>query len=293
MELSWISKTRIFAVMALGALVIGVLNWPAAKPDDPAGLVSLQNLSVVQSLLLLVMAVGLGFVGFFMAWPYGCQIGLLAVPSGLAIWASRSASVSKTLALIPDMQARHDLFGSMRFESLYWLAVVYAGWGGVQLAKKLRPNPKLPILETLPEPPKIPHAFYGLGIIVSLLVGLFFLGIFAQDIPIPLKSGVVFTQPPARQLALGIFFAFGLAAFVVGHFFHLNYHCVMPTLALAYIFGSVSYAKTETLTAMAQILPNTILYALPIHLVSFGCLGAIWGHWASVRYHYWRTHELN
>jgi hypothetical protein len=296
MELSWVSKTRILLVMASGALVIGLLNWPAAKPADPSGLVSLSNLSVMQGLLLLAVATVLGFVGFFVAWPYGCEIGLLAAPSGLAIWALRSASVSKTLAVIPDVQARQDLFASMRFESLYWLAVVYAGWCGVQLARKLRPNPTLPILETLPKKQKTPVLYCGLAIVISLVVAQFLLSVFAQDIP--LDHGAILNQPPARQLALGIFMAFGVAAFLVGHFLRLNYHWVMPALALTYALSTLSFAKIETLTLMAQTapslcLPSTVLFALPIHIVSFGSLGAIWGHWASVRFDYWRTHELH
>ena len=295
MELSWISKTRILLVMALGAIVIGVLNWHAAKPDDPSGLVNLHNLSVIQGLFLFVIATMLGFVGYFIAWPYGCEIGFLAAPSGLAIWACRSASISKTLAVIPDVQSRQDLFTSMRFESLFWLAVVYAGWCGVQLAKKLRPNPTLPILETLPEPKKTPVIYNGLAIVVSLVVGQFLLSVFAQDIS---QTHGVLSQPPARQLALGIFMAFGVASFLVGHFLRLNYHWVMPALALTYVLSTLSFAKTETLTLMAQTspslcLPSTVLFALPIHIVSFGSLGAIWGHWASVRFDYWRTHELH
>jgi len=298
MELSWVSKIRIWLVMALGAVVIGVLDWSAIKPDDPVGLVNLHNLSAMHGALLLLIAAILGFIGFFLAWPYGCEIGLLAAPAGLAIWALRSASVSKTLALTPDIQARQDLFTSMRFESLYWLAVVYAGWGGVQLAKKLRPNPTLPILEALPTPPSIPKIYYGLGILISLVIGQFLLGVFAQDIPLHHGSTLALNQPPTPQLAFGVFMAFGVAAFVVGHFLHLNYHWVMPALALTYIFSSLSFTKTETLSEMALAypslcLPSTVLYALPIHIVSFGTLGAILGHWAAVRYNYWRTHELH
>lgn len=282
--------------MASGALVIGLLNWPAAKPADPAGLVTLSNLSVIQGFVLLVIATALGFVGFFLAWPYGCEIGLLAAPSGLAIWALRSASVSRTLALIPDVQARQELFTSMRFESLYWLAVVYAGWCGVQLARKLRPNPTLPILAILPKSQKTSLLYNGLAIVMSLVVVQFLLGVFAQDIP--LNHGAILSQPPARQLALGIFMAFGVAAFLVSHFLRVNYHWVAPALALTYLLSTLSFAKTETLTLMAQTgpslgLPSTILFALPIHIVSFGSLGAIWGHWASVRFDYWRTHELH
>ncbi|MCP4455531.1 MAG: hypothetical protein GY809_29075 [Planctomycetes bacterium] len=281
--------------MALGALIIGVLNWHAAKPEDPAGLVNLQNLSVIQGLLLLGLAAALGFAGYFIAWPYGCEIGLLAAPSGLAIWACRSASVSRTLAVIPDVHARQDLFASMRFEAIYWLAVVYAGWCGVRLAKKLRPNPTLPILETLPGPRQTPFLYNGLALVLSVVVGQFLVGVFAQDIP--LNHGAL-TQPPSRQLALGIFMAFGVAAFLVGHFLHLTYHWVMPALALTYGLSTLPFAKAETLTLMAQTspslcLPSTVLFALPIHIVAFGSLGAIWGHWASVRFDYWRAHELH
>lgn len=296
MELSWVSKIRIILVMALGGVVIGLLNWHAAKPDDPSGLVSLQNLSVFQGLLLLAIGAVLGFIGFFVAWPYGCEIGLLAAPSGLAIWALRSASISKTLALMPDVQARQDLFASMRFESLYWLAVVYAGWCGVQLARKVRPNPTLPILETLPKTERTPFIYKGLAIVVSLVVGTFLLSVFAQDIP--LNHGATLNQPPARQMALGIFLSFGVTAFLVGHFLRLDYHWVMPALVLAYLASSVAFTKTETLTHLSQTspslsLPSTILFALPIFIVSFGSLGAIWGHWASIRFHYWRVHELH
>lgn len=293
MELSWISKIRITVVMGLGCVVIGLLFWPAISPSDPAGLTTISNLSLFQGVLLLVVSAALGFVSYFLAWPYGCEIGLLAVPAGLALWGLRSGSVAQTLAVVAEPQARMELFHTMRFESLLWLVVVYAGWSGVQLAKKVRPNPMLPILKMVPKPGLVPKIHYGLACLVGLVVAQFLISVFAQDIPV---RGFM-TQPPVSQLFFGVFMAFAVAAFLVEHFLKLNYHWIMPALAFIYVFNDLAFVNDKHFTVLAEAapnlcLPNSGLFALPIQIVSFGFIGALVGYWTSIRYHYWRTHEL-
>lgn len=90
MELTWINKLRIAAVAALGIVVIGLLAWPLAAPADPLSPVRAWSISPFGTMTLLILAFGLGFAGYFVAWPHGREIGILAVPFGLMVWAGRS-----------------------------------------------------------------------------------------------------------------------------------------------------------------------------------------------------------
>src|SRR5512147_3222986 len=94
MELTWMNKLRLTAVAALGIVVLGILAWPLAAPVDPEAPVRAANLGPAGMITLLVLAFGLGFVSYFITWPHGREIGILAVPFGLMVWAGRSGPMS-------------------------------------------------------------------------------------------------------------------------------------------------------------------------------------------------------
>jgi len=116
MELTWINKLRIAAVAALGIVVIGILAWPLAAPVDPLLPVRAATIGLPGTLLLLVLALGIGFVGYFIAWPHGREIGILGVPFGLTIWAGRSGPMRALTQMWDDTAERTALVHSIRAE---------------------------------------------------------------------------------------------------------------------------------------------------------------------------------
>ncbi|UCC23404.1 MAG: hypothetical protein JSW23_04955, partial [Planctomycetota bacterium] len=80
-------KLRIAAAVGCGIVLIGILAWPLAAPPEPfwpvlvfAGVISLTDVIV-----LALLALAAGFVAYFLSWPYGREIAILAVPSGLTV----------------------------------------------------------------------------------------------------------------------------------------------------------------------------------------------------------------
>lgn len=296
MELSWLTKLRITLVMGLGVIVIGILGWSMAAPDDPMGLVRMSNMSVISQILLLLMALALGFVSYHIAWPYGFEIGILAVPAGLAVWGCRSGKITGVLQTFPTAMERQAVFIGLRWDAFYWLVVVLVGVVGASLAKRLRPSPPLPLKEVHAHP-KL-DAYFGsiLALLISLLVGQFLMNGFAQDIP--LAGTELASQPVMGQTAFAIMMAFGAGAYLVRHFLHLDYTWSVVSTALLCFVGSYVHTKLTLLTDLAAKYPavcfsNAVLSTLPIQMVAFGTIGAVIGYWLAIRYRYWRTHEFS
>jgi hypothetical protein len=152
MELTWPLKIRIAAAAAVGVVIIGILGWPYVKPFDPMGPVLLDNLTASGIMILLGSAVLVGFIANFVSWPFGPEIGILAVPAGLSVWACRTASVGAWVqqkATLPSQESQHiiatiakrqEIFNTMKWEPLFWLLVVLAGFGGVMLGQFIKPS---------------------------------------------------------------------------------------------------------------------------------------------------------
>ena len=119
MELSWSMKLRIAASMAAGVVLIGFLAWPLAAPPEPFSVVSLTAGSINGggAVVLAALALVSGFIGYYLSWPHGREIGILAVPAGLTIWAFRSG---KMVSLIRRTAAvnHSELFAALRWEPL-------------------------------------------------------------------------------------------------------------------------------------------------------------------------------
>ena len=71
MELTWINKVRIALVAGFAILVIGILAWPLAAPEDPVAPVRASNVPLGGTVVLLALAFSVGFAGYFIAWPHG------------------------------------------------------------------------------------------------------------------------------------------------------------------------------------------------------------------------------
>ena len=297
MELSWLMKMRIAAAVAAGVVLIGILAWPLAAPPEPSGTVSLLagTITHVAAVTLAVLAFLAGFIAYFLSWPYGREIGILAAPAGLAIWAIRSGSM---VSLIRRTAAARQpaLFAALKWEPLFWLAIVAAGFAGVLLAQKISPKPEPD--KTHQKSNSKPNIYLNviIALVASVLIAQLCISVFAQDVRIfDEKLGSVVAQPATGQIIYAVFVSFGLAAFVVKKFLNVSYIWPIIASALVTAFVIITYGKQDVLQHLSLRWPavffsHAVISILPVQMVALGTLGSIAGYWMAVRYNYWRKH---
>ena len=291
MELSWLMKLRITAAAAVGAALVYGAGWHLAGSPDRIG-----DMASGRAGPLVVLAFLAGLIGYFVSWPYGREIGILAAPSGLAVWAFRSGSMANLIQQNPTATQRQEFVGSLRFEPIFWLIVVAAGFAGVLLAQKIRPSLKLK--ETKEEPDSSPAKY--LNALVALagsgVIAQFCIKTCAQDIRMSDNGlGSVVAQPAVAQIAFAVLVSFGLAAFAVKKLLNVSY--IWPALASALVTAFAMHTYAKQVPYLAQAWPaaffnDAVASVLPVQMVAFGALGSVAGYWMAVRYDYWRKHEI-
>lgn len=294
MELSWLTKLRIVAVLALGCMGLGIAAWPLVAPADPLGAVSASNLHMAETIELIGLSALIGFAAYFVGWPYGRQIGVLAVPAGLAVWAVRSNEVLRLMQMAPDVPGKLGAYAMLRWDSLIWLVLIGAGLAGIWIASKLRPAPPYidPVQASRPKA-KVSFDLVS-ALVLSLVIGHLLISALAQGTRVIGSS--IPTQPATAQIAFAVMVAFGTAGFVTGKFLCLS--PFWPTVASAAlpIVAGLFYAKVALLEPLgrfypATCFPNPVLAVLPVQMVAFGALGATAGYWMAVRFKYWRLQQ--
>ena len=282
MELSWSTKIRIAGSVAVGVVFIGFIGWPLVAPSEPGGAV----LMVVGggAATLLGLAFFCGLAAYFVSWPEGREIGILAVPSGLGIWALRSGNMARLLQLNPDsISYRESVFELIRWEPVFWLAVVVAGFAGVLLGQMVR-QPKVEAEKNVEEG-KTKAGLYSkvvmalASLVISVLVAQVLIGILAQDVRIgDSKVGFVVGQPAIGQIVFAVLVSFGMSGFIVKRFLGASY--IWPVVASALVMGiSVTVLMRRGLLEHvagrypAIFLANGILAILTLQIVAFGVIG--------------------
>ena len=134
-ELSWPAKLKVAAALLAGIVLIGLLAWPLAAPVEPFRVISVPAFGGALALMGLAFLAGL--IGYFVSWPYGREIGILAVPAGLAVWAVWCGNMTELMRLAPTLAQRQALFAALKWEPIFWLAIVAAGFGGVLIGQRL------------------------------------------------------------------------------------------------------------------------------------------------------------
>ena len=296
MELTWINKLRIAAVATLGIVVIGLLAWPLAAPADPLSPVRAWSVSPFGTMTLLILAFGLGFAGYFIAWPHGREIGILAVPFGLIVWAGRSGPMRALTQACNEPYQREAIAFSLRFEPVFWLLIVAAGFAGVLLAQHVRAPSRQPPEDQPAKSGNNINTYLGglLALVATVLLAHFFVGVFAQDVAT--SRNITPTQPPVGQIIFAVISAFAIAAFLIKKFTNLSY--IWPAIGSVLItgFAQAIYCNSAAIRQFAETRPATFfphgaLTILPVQYVALGTLGSILGYWMAVRYDWWRTHE--
>jgi len=290
-ELSWPVKLRIAAAAAVGIVLIAIAGWPLVKPDDPFAALSLLTGSVTVSdaIILTALAFFAGGIAYFLAWPHGREIAILAVPAGLAVCALRAGNMTELVEQNPTPPLREHLFNTISYEPFFWLALVAAGFAGVLVAHKLHPataeqtDPKP--ASAKPRPLLLVVSFAASVVLAELLVGLL-----ALDVTIPDgRLGSVVGQPATAQIAFAVLVSFGLIAFAAKAFLKVGY--IVPALASAFVtaFSVMFYMKTGPLEYLCSHWPAVFFIRpafaiLPIQMVAFGTLGAVAGYWLAIKY---------
>jgi hypothetical protein len=295
-ELSFFMKLRIAAAMCVGALLIGILCWPNVAPAEPFGIVKAANLDATGVGRLIILALFSGFIAYFLAWPYGKEMAVLAAPTGLAVWSIRSGDLAGLMQPNSTVEARQAIFASLRWESFLWLAIVLAGFAGVYLASKIRERNWFVV-----DFKKLKQTLANVNVLTAVLASALIVAVIilqlARDVNVyDVQLGSLAGQPAVSQIAFAILIAFGAAGFVVKKFLGLGYFWPILASAIITVFISMLYANHKTVELLTANQPavfftNSLVCILPIQMVSYGTLGAIWGYWLAVRYNYWRTHE--
>lgn len=298
-DLSWATKLRLTATLLLGVLLIGILAWPMAAPFDPFGAVLIANISQVGKIALVGLALLAGFLGYFVSWPHGRQIGILAVPAGLALWAFRSGSIAQQIVQNPQLTQRLQLFAGFKWDAIFWLVMVAAGFAGVLIAQKIRPQKaRQDKGEKEPDSKSNQYLNAVICLVCTVVIALFGIELFARNFAIfDSKLGSVRAQPAIGQIAFAVLVSFLLAGFAAKKLLNCSYIVPIVGSAVVTVFSVFSYAKPNILQHVAQqwptvFLPHAVLGILPVQMVAFGALGSIWGFWLAVRYNYWRKHEM-
>jgi hypothetical protein len=315
MELTWPIKLRIAAAAAVGIALIGIYCWPRVAPAEPFGVVSVVNgrISVGDAMVILGLAFVAGLVSYFLAWPYGSRIGILAVPAGLAVWAVRCGDMGTLMQLNTSIVRREQLFSTFCWEPMLWLGVVAAGFLGVFLGSQIirpRQADEADKSATKPRQTKGGQAADKpdkrnagalvnavVAVIGSAVVTQFFIGIFARDFSIwNATTGSAIAQPATGQIVFAVLVSFGLAGFLVKKVLNVDYLWPIIASCMVNLIAISTYGKNDTIAYFAGRWPavffsNSVLAVLPIQVVAFGTLGAIAGYWLAVRYDYWRQHE--
>jgi hypothetical protein len=303
MELSWTMKLRIAAVAAVGVIFVSILAWPWDSPPDPYGTLLVKSIGSSGTVTLLIMAFLAGLIAYFVAWPYGSQIGILAVPFGLAVWAVRSGSVAALVQLNPTFEQRQMLFETLRWEPFFWLLVVGAGFGGVTLGQKIRQGYKFEETQEKDNLGSHIYLYTVIALVGSVLLAQFCLKILAKDVILTdnIFSSTVareaVAQPAVGQIVFAVLVSFGFVAFIVKKYLNVSYILPIISTSLITAYSTMIYIKPDVLEHYVEswpavFFPNVVISLLPVQIVTFGTIGSIAGYWMAVRYLYWRKHEM-
>lgn len=300
MELSWISKIRIGIALAIGVMLVGLLPWERIEPTEN-GVFALLSGSIDLSDLIIcgVLSLAAGFIASAICTPMGMQIGVLAVPAGMTFWSLKSQAISTLFQAAPAASARMAVYTSLRYEGFIWVAFAILGVVGAYAADKLFRKNSLDLPDKFDAPVRLqPIAQIVVTVVGTVIAATYLLNILATDISYIDRNakGFVVGQPANLQIAFGVLIAFMACGFCAKLFLGANYIWPAAATALVTAFSITTYAKLSTFEYLASSWPavffaKSVLGILPVQMVAFGFIGAIWGYWLAVRYRYWKQFE--
>jgi len=287
-------RLRIAAAAAVGIALIGLLGWSLTGPCEPSGVVRASCVEPGGAVILVILALAAGFIAYFAAWPYGREVGILAVPFGLGFWSIRTAPMAALMQLNPRPEQRHALLAVLKFEPLFWLALITAGYAGVLIARQIVASK---VSTDHPSDCKIRINKYlqvAIAVVASVVVAQICLSVLAADVRVP--DNKVVGQPSTAQIVFGVVVSFATAAFLARKFLGADY--LAPAIGSAVItaFAIMFYVRHDVVEVLSRNWPGVffstpVAAILPVQMVAFGTIGAVAGYWLAVRFEWWRRHE--
>jgi hypothetical protein len=292
MEFTILARIRVALAIAVGGALLALVGWQFVAPSMPQGPVTLfaGDISILDGIIAAALAFAAGFIGYFLTYPYGKQIGVLAVPGGLAVLTFRGGDMTSLMRVNAELSARQAVYATLKWEGLFWLALVAIGFAGVIVAHRIKRPANELINEHIPgasiENKKIRNL---IALIATVVASSFLIGILAQDVRMADPTlGSVVGQPGPGQVAFAVFIAFGVSAWAVKYF--LNVSFIIPAAAGAILcFISMNFYVNQTVLeyitknwALA-FYPRSICAILPLQMIAFSALGAVAGYWLAIK----------
>ena len=289
-NVNWLLRIRILAALSVGALIIAASGYPLVRPEDPLGAISLftGEISAIDIAVLIALGFTAGILGTLICYPLGRELGPFAAPAGVATLAMTCGGLRQILLFNYTLEQRISVYGVLRWELLFWLAICLAGFLGSYLASKFVKASPVELEEKKAADKSNWWANCAVAAVAAAAIVYFTIGIFAQDIrQVDDKLGFVVGHPGNRQIAFGVFVSVGIAGFAAKHFLDTHYIPVIVGAAGIYIGIISMYIGSETLPYMVKtwpidFFPKSIYAILPVQFASFGALGAMAGHWSSI-----------
>jgi len=292
-------RIRIIAAFAIGIVLLGLLPANQIKPPAAGVFAILSGTISAQDLMLFgILSFAAGFLASALCTPYGAQIGILAAPAGMAYWGLKSTAMSTLFQAAPAVEDRLAVYSAMRFESGIWLVIAACCFVGALAADKLLRRKSVELPDKFNAHFKLPALVAILiAVIGTVVVGNLLINIFAGDISYPdAKLGRVAGQPANFQIAFAVTVAFMACGFLAKLFMGASFLWPAAASAILSSVSTVIYSKKPAMEYLVNTWPavffiKPVASVLPIQMVAFGCIGAVWGYWLAVRYHLWRTYE--
>ncbi|MCK5174402.1 MAG: hypothetical protein KAR47_13490, partial [Planctomycetes bacterium] len=297
MELSLLMRLRIAAAMAVGVVLLGILPWSLVRPADSLGAITLcsGDIGVFDALISLALAFLSGFGAYFVSYPYGQEIAPLAAPAGMALWVFRSGDMASLLRVNPAVEDRQAIYGVLKWEGFFWLAIAGAGYFGVVVAMRFF-GPQSQDDQPEKAHNSCPNRVFSIAtaIVATVVITHFLIGILAQDVRrYDSEVGSVVGQPGIGQIVFAVIVSFAIAGWALKEFLDISY--IWPCVGAAglTVFSVHFFAEGEMLTYMAENWPvaffaRATIAILPLQIVSCAAIGSIAGYWLAVKHAYWR-----
>ncbi len=204
--------------------------------------------------------------------------------------------LNTALTIDDTILERQALLSVMRWEGVFWLAIVGAGYAGVKVAERLVKAKKPVDDEKIGNVNSRNVLNVVTALIATFVIAQFALAVLAQDVRMfDSELGTVVGQPGRGQVAFAVVVSFAIAAFVVKWVVNVSY--VWPGLAACGVgfYSMWLSGKGDVLKHMVETWPDayfarSVCGILPLQMVAFGAIGSVAGYWLAIKYVYWRKH---
>lgn len=317
--MTWSVRLRLLFTVLAGVLLVGLLGWHLVEPVEPKAPVSLLNMNsvIIKCSVVLGLSLLAGFVAGLVSYPYTLELSPMAVPVGLCWWGFISGDMMHFVLLNKPLMQRQGLYSGLKFEPVFWLLVILAGFVGSSLAYWL----------TVKKPPhKAVSEFFSriykndyqlemgllsekqkrnstnwvnclISVAASVALAQIVLKILVQSYKIADPAiGIISVQPDKAQIMLGSFLTFLAIAYLLKMFLNTSYIWVIIGAAVVIGVSIFVDMQTNTLKVLVDRWPaayfsSPILAISPVQLMACSATGAAAGYWSAVKYELWKKQE--